>query len=103
MASVHPNLTLSSEDLAAFCRRWNVIELALFGSVVRDDFGPESDLDVMVRFGPSSGRSLFDLVRMTDELRQLTGREVDIVEFGQVTNPFRRRSIERDLTVVYAA
>jgi hypothetical protein len=101
--TIHPNLDASPEAVAAYCRRWDIVELALFGSVVRDDFKPDSDVDVMVRFSPDARRSLWDLVRMHDDLTKLFGREVDIVEQGQITNPFRLRSIERDLAVVYAA
>jgi predicted nucleotidyltransferase len=100
---VNPHLKATRDDIAAFCRQWDVEEMALFGSIVREDFGPNSDVDVMIRFAPDARRSLRDLVRMHDDLAQLFGRDVDIVESGQVTNPFRRRSIERDLTVIYAA
>ena len=50
------------DGIAAFCERWQVAELALFGSVVRDDFGPESDVDVLVSFDPRARRTLFDIV-----------------------------------------
>ena len=79
------------------------MELALFGLVVRDDFGPESDVDVMVRFAPHAGRSLWDFVDMQEELERLIGRPVDLVERSTILNPFRRHGIERDLTVVYEA
>jgi len=102
-ATVHPRLDVTAEDIAAFCRKWSIEELALFGSIVRDDYRPDSDIDVMVRFAPGATVSLLDLVRMHDELAELFGRDVDIVEYGQITNPFRRRAIERDLTVIYAA
>jgi predicted nucleotidyltransferase len=57
----------------------------------------------MVRFAPEATVSLWDLVRLQDELTELFGRAVDVVEFGQITNPYRLRSVERDLTTVYAA
>jgi predicted nucleotidyltransferase len=101
--TIHPHLDVSHDDIASFCRRWNIVELALFGSVVRDDFRPDSDVDVMLRFAPDAKISLWDLVRVQDELSELFGRAVDVVEFGQITNPYRLRSIERDLTTVYAA
>lgn len=100
---VFSRLGVSREAIATFCQKWEVVEFALFGSVMRDDFRPDSDIDVMVRFSADSRRSLFDLVRMRDELAVLFAREVDMVERDQITNPFRRRSIERDLAVVYAA
>ncbi len=59
-------LLLDRARLAAFCRRWGVAEFALFGSVLREDFGSESDVDVLVTFSPDVQRSLFDLVDMED-------------------------------------
>ncbi len=90
-------------QIADFCKRWQITELALFGSVVRDDFGPDSDVDVMVQFAPEARVGLFELVEIKDELSKLFGREVDVMTKGTIRNPFRRRSIARDLTVIYAA
>jgi uncharacterized protein len=89
-------LTLDRERLAAFCRRWEVTELALFGSVLRADFGPGSDVDVLVAFAPAARPSLFDLVEMETELADLLGREVDLVTRRSVEesdNWIRRRAI----------
>jgi predicted nucleotidyltransferase len=70
---------------------------------MRDDFRPESDVDVMVSFAPEAHVSLWDFVELKDDLEKLIGRSVDLVERGTIVNPFRRHSIQRDLTVVYAA
>src|SRR5262245_41100025 len=89
-------LALDRERLAAFCRRWGVAELALFGSVLRDDFRPDSDVDVLVAFAPGARRGLFDLVEMEDELTELLGRRVDLVTRRSVEesdNWLRRRTI----------
>jgi predicted nucleotidyltransferase len=59
-----------------------VVEFALFGSVMRQDFGPESDVDVMVRFDADVKRSLIDLLHIREELQTLFGRDVDLVEYG---------------------
>ena len=67
------------EKIADFCRRWGVVELALFGSVLRDDFRADSDVDVLVTLGPA-GISLDDWIVMRDELTLLFGREVDLVD-----------------------
>jgi len=72
------------DALAAFCARWKVAELALFGSVLRDDFGPDSDIDVLVRFEPHA--TLFDLGPMEHDLAGLFGRKVDLVERAAVEN-----------------
>jgi uncharacterized protein len=103
MGTINPHLDVTYEQIADFSRRWDVTEFALFGSVVRDDFRPDSDVDVMVTFAPDSHASLWDIVEMKDELEEIFGREVDIMTKHEIRNPFRRRSIERDLTVVYAA
>lgn len=92
--------------IAAFCRRWQITELALFGSVLRDDFRPDSDIDVLVTFAPDHEWSLFDLVRMQDELQELFGRPVDLVERSDVEqskNYIRRRHILSTLEPVYVA
>lgn len=91
------------EDIRRLCRRWKVSELSLFGSILRDDFRPDSDVDVLVTFAPDAGWSLFDLVRMRDELVELLGREVDLVEERGLHNPFRRRGILQTREVIYAA
>lgn len=65
--------------LQDFCRRWRIAELAVFGSVLRDDFGPHSDLDVLVRWAPDAAWSILDHVRMEEELAQLVGRRVELV------------------------
>jgi hypothetical protein len=96
-------LTILREPIAEFCRRWKVAECALFGSVLRGDFGPQSDVDVLVRFLPDATWSLFDLVDMQEELRGLFGREVHLVEADAIRNPFRRHEILRTREVIYAA
>ena len=94
------------DRLADFCRRWRIVELALFGSVLRDDFRPESDVDVLVKFAPDSQYGLFDLVHMQDELSELLRRNVDLVEREAVErseNYIRRRHILSNLEQVYVA
>jgi predicted nucleotidyltransferase len=80
-----------------------VTELALFGSALRDDFGPESDVDLLVTFDPGAPWSLFDLVEMREELAEVFGREVDLVEKKALRNPFRRRAILDSSRTLYAA
>lgn len=88
-----------------FCRRWKIVEFALFGSVLRDDFGAESDVDVLVTFEPDATWSLLDRMRAQDELSDLLGRPVDLINRRGVEegkNPFRRKNILRDAHVIYA-
>ncbi len=94
------------EEIAAFCERWSVDELALFGSVLREDFGPHSDIDVLIRFASPPTPGLFGIVRMERELAELFGRRVDLVTRDAVENsrnPIRRQAILQDARVIYAA
>jgi predicted nucleotidyltransferase len=95
-------IAFSEEEVKSFCRRWEVRELALFGSVLRDDFRSDSDVDVLVTFQDGAGWSLLDIVSMKDELGRIFGREIDIVEKDAVRNPFMRQSILSS-EVLYAA
>jgi uncharacterized protein len=81
------HVTLDHEAIAAFSLRWGLVELALFGSVLRDDFRPDSDIDVLVTFPPGRRPSLDDLLDMQGELEVLFGRTVDLME---------RSGLERD-------
>ena len=99
-------IVIPEKEIADFCGRWKVTELALFGSVLRGDFGPESDVDVMVSFALDAHWSLFDLVTMQDELRAIFGREVDLLQrvaIERSENYIRRKSILSNLEVIYAA
>lgn len=93
----------SSEDLAAFCRKWKIAEMSLFGSVLREDFRPDSDVDVLVRFAPEAKWSLLDLPRMQFELSGILGRNADLVDINGLRNPFRRQEILATRQVVYAS
>lgn len=100
---VSRNIDVPMEKIVEFCRKWKVRRFSLFGSVLREDFGPDSDVDVLVSFQPDSTWDLLDLVDMRDELMTLFGREVDLVEEEGLRNPFRRSSILSTRQVLYAA
>lgn len=89
--------------LEEYCRRWRITELAFFGSVLRDDFRADSDVDVLVTFEPDAPWSLWDLIEMKFELQEMLGREVDLVEKKALKNPFRKRRILAAQKVFYAA
>jgi predicted nucleotidyltransferase len=92
------------ERLAEFARKWRIVELSLFGSVLKpEEFREDSDVDVLVAFDPEAPWSLLHFVRMKYELEDMFGREVDLVERDTVTNPYRRRSIFTTRKIVYAA
>ncbi len=89
-------IAIPAEGIAAFCERWQVRELALFGSVLRDDFGPESDIDVLVSFRDEARHTLFDMARMEDELKTLFKRDVDLVSrrgIERSSNHLRRKAV----------
>jgi predicted nucleotidyltransferase len=97
---------MHTEAIADFCRRWEVSELALFGSVLREDFSADSDIDVLVSFDPDARRSLFDLVEMQDELGRILGRKVDLVSkrgLESSRNHLRKRAILDSAETVYAS
>jgi hypothetical protein len=91
------------EQIEVFCRKFGVEELSLFGSVLRDDFGPESDIDVMLKFLPGYGFTFENTPDIQDELERIFGRSVDVIEKDRVRNPIRRRAIMGSYRVVYAA
>jgi len=97
-----PRIKVNKEIIEDFCRRWMIKEMALFGSVLRDDFDEESDVDILISFYEDIRWSLFDWIEMTDELKEITGREVDLVEIGSLRNPFRRSAILSQKEVIYA-
>jgi len=87
---------VSPDRLDPLCRRWHVAELCLFGSALRDDFRPDSDIDLLVTFTSDAGWRARDLLRMQDDLETLFGRKVDLVERAAVEeseNWIRRRHI----------
>ncbi|MFM9958068.1 MAG: nucleotidyltransferase family protein [Phycisphaerales bacterium] len=91
------------EAVKAFCAKYGVAEFALFGSILRDDFRPESDVDVSLRFKPGFGIDFDNRPDIFDDLRAIFGREVDIVEPRLLKNPFRRREILSTMRVLHAA
>jgi predicted nucleotidyltransferase len=98
------NIELPRRELEAFCKRWKITEVALFGSVLREDFRPDSDIDMLVTFATEARWSLFDHVTMQDELEEIFGREVDLMTRRSVEesrNAFRRRAILSTATPVY--
>lgn len=91
------------DRIAAFCQKWRIVEFALFGSVLRDDFRPDSDVDVLVTFEEGAPWSLWDLFTMQDELKEAFGRDVDLLEKKAIKNPFRRHHILTNYEVIHAA
>ncbi len=99
------NIEVSETDIANFCQRWGIREFALFGSVLRDDFSNESDVDVLVSFRANRQPKLADLLKMESELSSIFGRDIDLgtrqsVEVDE--NYLRRKAILGSAQVIYA-
>jgi predicted nucleotidyltransferase len=91
------------KKIAEFCKQWGITEFSLFGSVLRDDFRPDSDIDVLVSIDPKAPIGLFELAEMVIELEGMFKRPVDLVEKEGLRNPYRRSEILSTAKVVYAA
>lgn len=101
-----PQIDIPATQLAEFCDRWKISELALFGSALRADFRPDSDVDLLVTFAAGAHWSLLDHVRMQDELSRLLGRAVDLVSrkgIERSRNYIRRKAILGSAEVIYGA
>jgi uncharacterized protein len=100
-------IEIDKEKLRDFCRRWKITEFALFGSATRpEEFRDDSDVDVLVRFAPDVKWGLFEMIHAQEELAEIFGRRVDLVERRLVEesdNPFRRRAILRSVVLLDVA
>lgn len=100
-----PNIHLPPSKITDFCQRWQINEFALFGSILREDFTNESDIDVLVRFAPEAQWSLLDHVDMQEELQAILGRPVDLLTRQSIErsqNYLRRQAILNSAEVIYA-
>lgn len=93
------NITLPMDAIIAFCEKYPIRKLSLFGSVLRDDFRPDSDVDVLVEFVPHSGVTYFDMADMKDDLESIFGREVDLLTPAAVSRRFRQKVLDSAVTV----
>jgi predicted nucleotidyltransferase len=96
---------LPLQDIARFCQKWQIVELSLFGSILRDDFNPESDIDVLVTFSDKSEWGLFDHVQMQQGLQALLKRKVDLIShraLEHTQNQLLRDEILKTAKVVFS-
>jgi predicted nucleotidyltransferase len=104
---INTKIPIDYEKIVEFCQRWKITELALFGSVLRDDFQSEnSDIDVLVSFAQDAHWTLFDLVDMEEEIQAIFQRKVDLVSrrgIERSQNHLRRQAILTSAKVIYAA
>lgn len=100
------HIDIPREKIAEFCKKWQIREFSFFGSVLRDDFRPDSDIDVLATFANDAEHSLFDMVHMEDELKTIFGRNVDLASRRGIEasrNYARRNAILSSTEVIYAA
>lgn len=95
--------TLPRKKIAEFCKRWSIIEFSVFGSALRADFRPDSDIDVLVSIDPKAHIGLFEIAEMQIELEKMFKRPVDLVEKEGLKNPYRRSEILGTAKLIYAA
>ncbi len=88
--------------LESFCEKWNIVEFSLFGSVLRDDYTEESDIDCLITFAKEAEWNLYDLVDMEEKLCEIFGKPVDLVLSSALKNPFKRNAIMRSREVIIA-
>ena len=106
VANINLAYQLPYQGIVKFCQQWKIVKLELFGSILRDDFGPQSDVDFLVTFAPDTHWSLFDLVKAEEELSHIVGRPVDLVErepVEQSHNWVRRKAILSSARSIYVA
>lgn len=99
------NIRLPENKIKAFCQKWQITEFAVFGSAIRGDFRPDSDVDVLVTFESTARWTLFDHVDMETELKAIWGRDGDLVSrrgIERSQNHIRRRDILDSAQVIYA-
>lgn len=99
-------IPIPREKVIEFCQKWKITVFALFGSVLRDDFRPDSDVDVLVSFAPDASWTLLDHVEMQDELQAIFGRKVDLVSrkgIERSRNELRRKAILESAEIFYEA
>ena len=99
-------IKIPEEGIKEFCQKYEINEFSLFGSVLTDEFNPDSDIDILVKFNESARHTLFDLARMKEELKQLMGYEVDLVSKRGIEssrNLIRKNAILKSAESIYAA
>jgi uncharacterized protein len=97
-------LRLSRSNIIEFCQRWQIFELSLFGSILREDFREDSDIDLLLNFAPQAKQGLLTLAKIKDELESISGRSVDIAIKASVENSenwIRRAEILNTAQVIY--
>jgi len=95
-------IVLSNKEIEHICQQYKIKELSVFGSSLRDDFNKSSDIDFLVSFSDDADISLFDIIKLENELKERLDRNIDIVEKESLKNPIRKRVILETSEVIYA-
>lgn len=95
-------IQIDLQEMTELCRQYRINKLALFGSVLREDFGPDSDVDVLVEFAPNARVGLIKFAEIEDALSRLIGRKVDLNTQGFLS-PYFRDEVAREAEVIYDA
>lgn len=104
--NTEPRIKFDQEKIKAFCEKWKIVEFSLFGSVLTDEFRPDSDVDVMVTFAKNAPWTIFDMVDLEAELQHIVGRRVDVVTRSSVEhskNYILRKNILNSTRMYYGA
>lgn len=104
-SEIEQRLGVPLNAIAAFCQRWNIVEFAVFGSILRDDFRPDSDIDVLVEFNTEFKRGLIETIQMKEELQEIVNRRVDFIvkkALKRSENWLRREKILASAKIIYA-
>jgi predicted nucleotidyltransferase len=96
-------VSLNYNEIVVICEKYNINELSIFGSSLRDDFNKNSDIDILVSFHQNSNVNLFDIMDLENEFSRILNREVDIVEKEALKNPIRKNRILSTREIIYAA
>jgi predicted nucleotidyltransferase len=105
-ATLSERISVPRKTLEEFCRRWHITKLEVFGSVLRDDFDAESDVDFLASFESGGGPSGIDWFQFKEELAQIVGRRVDVLDRRLVErsrNLYRRHHILREATPIHGS
>jgi uncharacterized protein len=94
---------LPRKKIAEFCKRWSINEFSVFGSVLREDFRPDSDIDVLVSIDPKAQIGLLEMAKIQIELENMFKHPVDLVEKERLRYPYRKNEILRTAELVYTA
>jgi uncharacterized protein len=98
-----PRIDIPMDRLVELCKRWKIVELSLFGSVLRDDFTPESDVDVLLVFADGFRPGIDEYIGMQSDFENLFSRSVDLVNRKYLRNPFLLNEILNTREVILAA